>query len=175
MAEPYVGQSTIFAGTFAPRGWAFCNGTILNVVGNESLFSLLSNAFGGDGVNTFALPDLRGRIPVGVGRGPGLSNWVIGEQMGVENVTCTVEEMPPHSHPLQGSSQLADSNDPVSRVLAADTGGTEIPYLERSISPQAMMPSAVSVVGGNQSHPNMAPYIALNYIIALLGTYPSRN
>ncbi len=175
MAEPYIGQITIFAGTFAPKGWAFCNGTILTVVGNESLFSLLGNAFGGDGVNTFALPDLRGRIPVGLGMGPGLSNWIIGERMGVEEVACAEEDMPPHSHPMWGSSNLVDSTDPSQKVLASDSGLGETPYVEVSTSPQAMMQTAVSEVGGSQPHPNMAPYMALNYIIALLGVYPSRN
>jgi microcystin-dependent protein len=173
MAEPYVGQITIFAGNFAPRGYAFCEGQLMAIASNEMLFSLIGTTYGGDGQTTFALPDLRGRIPVGVGTGPGLSAWVPGERQGQESVTLAMKEMPSHSHTLQGSNGQSDSNDPTNNVLGTEQ--TDKPYLPTLNGPQVMSAEAVLATGGNQGHSNMAPSLTLNYIIALDGIYPSRN
>jgi len=170
--DPYIGQISLFAGNFAPQGYAFCHGQVLPISGNEVLFSLIGTAYGGDGVQNFALPDLRGRVPVGVGTGPGLSTWVPGEKQGQENVTLLSTQMPAHAHPLQGSTDVSNSTDPTNAVLGTDTDNSFVPT---STAPKAMAPVAVTGIGGSQSHQNLAPSLALNYIIALEGVFPSRN
>lgn len=175
MADPFTGQISIFAGTFAPRDWALCDGSIMNIQDNGALYSLLGTSFGGNGRTTFGLPDFRGRIPVGYGTGTGLTPWYFGEVIGVETIPLDQQTMAAHSHPLQGSELLADSSDPTGRVLATDTGGKETPYLPASQTPKGMSVLAVSEVGESLAHENRAPYQVLNYIIALAGTYPSRN
>lgn len=174
MAEPFIGQITLFAGNFAPRGWALCQGQILAIESNESLYSLIGTTYGGNGTTTFGLPDLRGRIPVGIGRGTGLSQWAIGERQGTETTVLNINQMPSHSHPLQASSDTGDNTDPTGRILATDAAD-EKPYEPTAEQPQALLNSAVLNVGNNQPHDNRAPWMALNYIIALLGIFPSRN
>jgi microcystin-dependent protein len=170
--DPYIGQISLFAGNFAPQGYAFCHGQVLAIAGNEALFSLIGTAYGGDGVQNFALPDLRGRVPVGVGTGPGLSPWVPGEKQGLESVTLSSAQMPAHTHPLQGSTDASNSNDPTNAVLGTDTDNSFVPT---STAPKAMAPVAVTGIGGGQPHQNLAPSLALNYIIALDGVFPARN
>ena len=169
--EPFVGEIMLFAGNYAPRGWAVCDGQLLAISQNDALFSLLGTTYGGDGRTTFALPDLRGRAPVHQGNGPGLSGRTLGSKGGEEHVTLTVNQMPSHAHPVMGSSANADSGDPAGRVLAlADFN------LYGVAAPAADMAAAgIGTTGGGQPHDNMMPFLAVNYCIALVGIYPARQ
>ncbi|MDE1462243.1 phage tail protein [Spartinivicinus poritis] len=171
MAEPYIGEIRIFAGNFAPVHWAFCDNNLIPVTENGALFSLLGNRYGGDGRSTFALPDMRGRLPVNQGTGPGLTPRSMGERMGVEEVTLTIPQMPSHTHQLQASNNPADSIEPQSRVLA---NGQPI-YSSSNANLVAMSPSQVGKTGGDQPHNNVMPFLCVNFIIALQGIYPQRN
>ncbi len=171
MSEPYVGEIRMFAGDFAPRGWAFCDGQLLAVSQNDALFSLLGTVYGGDGRTTFGLPDLRGRVPIHQGTGPGLSNRRIGSKAGVEEVTLTVNQLPSHTHPLQASGNLATSPNPQGQVFARAGGQAYSPNFD----PNPMNAVAISNVGGSQSHINLMPFLCVNFIIALVGIYPSRH
>lgn len=174
MSTPFLGEIRMFGGNFAPRFHAFCSGQILSIAQNTALFSLLGTMYGGNGQTTFALPDLRGRRPVGFGQGPGLTPRTIGEIGGVETVTLLATEMPAHNHPAQGASAGGSSTDPSNAVWAASVGGRTPPPLYRPPgNPQNM--AATAAVGGNQPHENRQPYLAISYIIALNGVYPSRN
>jgi microcystin-dependent protein len=165
MATPFIAQITLFAGNFAPRGWAFCNGQILSIAQNTALFSILGTTYGGNGQTTFALPDLRSRVPLHPGQGPGLSTYDLGQQAGVETVTLTANELPAHSHTSQVSSAEQTTNRAESGVPAK--GGV--------YGPADTAGPAGGVAGGNQPHTNVQPYLALNFIIALEGIFPSRN
>lgn len=172
MSEPYVGEIRMFAGNFAPRGWAFCDGQLLAVSQNDALFSLLGTIYGGDGRTTFALPDLRGRIPIHAGTGPGLSPRRLGTKAGTEAETITVNELASHTHPFQGTDQLADSANPGTNAPAKSTAVDA--YINES--PEvALSSSAVTSTGGSQSHTNVMPFLCVNFIIALFGVYPSRQ
>jgi len=172
MSEPFVGEIRMFAGTFAPRGWAFCDGQLLAVSQNDALFSLLGTIYGGDGRTTFGLPDMRGRLPVHAGTGPGLSPRRLGERAGSENVTLTVNQLPSHSHPLQASAEPASTPAPAAGVLAETVS-------DRVYRPGAadvnMASTAVSNVGGSRSHTNLMPFLCVHFIIALFGIFPSRS
>jgi len=171
MSNPYVGEIRLFAGTFAPLGWELCQGQLLSIAQNDVLFALIGTTYGGDGQNTFALPDMRGRVPVHQGTGPGLSTRVIGQQGGSERVTLTAGQLPAHSHPLSATTATASSAaGPSGGVLATSSValyGTGAPA-----SPLAA--AAITAAGGNQPHENMAPYLGLNYIISLFGIFPSQ-
>jgi microcystin-dependent protein len=167
VSEPFIGSVILFAGNFAPRGWAFCDGQLLSISQNTALFSILGTTYGGNGQTTFALPDLRGRSPIGPRQGPGLANHDLGEEGGVENVTLSINQMPAHSHLPGASLGEQDTNSPANAIAAK--GGV---YGAGSASAN-MAP--VSAAGGNQPHENRPPYLGLNYIIALEGIYPSRN
>jgi microcystin-dependent protein len=169
-AEPYVGEISMFGGTFAPRGWAFCDGQLLAIAQNDALFSLLGTTYGGDGRTTFALPDLRGRAPVHAGNGPGLTPRVLGEKFGAETVTLTTDEIPVHHHECSVSDADGDSSRPSGRYL----GRAQI-YTSTSTTKVTLADDTVSTVGGGQSHANVQPSSCINYIIALVGIYPSRN
>ena len=172
MSEPFVGEIRMFAGNFAPRSWAFCDGQLLAVSQNDALFSLLGTVYGGDGRTTFGLPDMRGRLSVHAGQGPGLSLRRLGAKAGQERVTLTTNEIPSHSHAYQGSTDAGNSNTPEGNVLAGRA--SDATYIETPAS-TSMSPSAVANTGGSQPHTNMMPYLCVNYIIALFGIYPSRN
>lgn len=170
MSSPYVGEIRMFAGNFAPDGWLFCSGQLLPISGFEPLFNLIGTIYGGDGQTTFALPDLRGRIPVHIGQGPGLSNYVIGQAGGTESVTLTPQQMPSHTHGHFASASLATpAGDPTG--LTADAGATAIYGPDTPSVP--LNPAAVAAAGGNQPHDNMAPFLALNFIISAFGIFPS--
>ena len=172
MSEPFVGEIRMFAGNFAPRGWAFCDGQLLSVAQNDALFSLLGTIYGGDGRTTFGLPDVRGRIPIHAGSGPGLSPRRLGSKAGAENVTLIVNQLPSHTHTMQASSDNADDSLPQGDVLATATGGD----LYVSENPDLNMNSAaITGVGGSRSHTNLQPFLCIHFIIALVGIYPSRN
>lgn len=177
MSEPYIGEIRMFAGNFAPRNWAFCDGQLLAVNSYGALFSLLGTLYGGDGLSSFALPDMRGRLPMHMGQGPGLSNRALGARMGQEQVVLTRNEMPRHSHSLMAANAQANASDPQGRVLASQTDGDR-PYTTapaKSTNFQDMDSRSVSSAGGNSSHNNMMPYLGVNFIIALQGEYPSRD
>lgn len=163
----------MFAGGFAPRDWALCDGQLLAVSQNDALFSLLGTIYGGDGRSTFGLPDMRGRIPVHAGSGPGLSNRALGARGGAENVTLTVNQLPSHSHRLKASNDVAAEANPASDRVTAQTGTFN---LYQSATPTlALAPQSITSLGGSQQHPNLQPFLCINYIIALYGTYPSRT
>ncbi len=173
MSEPFVGEIRMFAGNFAPRGWAFCDGQLLAVSQNDALFSLLGTIYGGDGRTTFGLPDVRGRIPVHQGSGPGLSPRQLGAKYGEEKITLTVNQMPSHNHggTLQATNALASQTQPVDHTPAesAATSYTTEP-VDASFSS-----SAIVSVGGSRSHSNYMPFLCIHFIIALVGIYPSRS
>ncbi len=173
MSEPFVGEIRMFAGNFAPRGWAFCDGQLLAVSGNDALFSLLGTVYGGDGRTTFGLPELRGRIPIhsGSGSGPGLSPRQLGSKSGFENVTLTVNELTSHTHAWNATTNAAMSNDPANRRPAAAPGS----YYSDSGNLTGFGSSAVANVGGAGSHSNIMPFLCVHFIIALAGIFPSRQ
>ena len=180
MSQPFLGEIRMFGGNFAPRGWAFCNGQILAIAQNTALFSLLGTTYGGNGQTTFALPDLRGRLPLNQGQGPGLSSYDLGRASGSETVTLLTTEMPAHTHAptnTVNASARADSSTPASCV-PADTGGPQI-YASAPDGSTTMFPgmitTTVAPVGGSQPHANMQPYLVVSFIIATEGIFPSRN
>lgn len=178
MSDPFLGEIKIFAGNFAPRGWAECAGQLLAVSQNDALFSLFGTTYGGDGRTSFGLPDMRGRVPVSFGQGPGLTSRPIGQRSGQENVTLTSNQIPQHNHEahLQAVALPATSVDPINNHFAISAGGNAYHSgTGRGSSPVAMHPNALASVGGNQQHNNMAPSIALYFIVSLVGIYPSRS
>jgi microcystin-dependent protein len=174
MADPFVAEIRIWALNFAPRGWAFCDGALLPIAQNTALFSLIGTLYGGDGRTTVALPDLRGRAPMGPGNGPGLTPRREGERGGLETVALTSGQLTQHTHTLQANSNPADLSAPNSnRSLARSSGG--FAYQTDAAANQVDLASqAVPSVGGGQAHNNMMPYLTLNFCIALVGLYPSR-
>lgn len=172
MSDPFVGEIRMFAGNFAPQGWAFCDGQLLAVSQNDALFSLLGTIYGGDGRTTFGLPDLRGRVPIHAGQGPGLSERRLGSKGGEEKVTLTVNQLPSHSHPAQGSADTGVDANPAGNFLAGST--VVQPYVQETPD-TGFAANAISSVGGSQSHTNLMPALAVHFIIALFGIYPSRH
>lgn len=171
-AEPFLGEVRWFAGNFAPRGWATCDGQILSIASNQSLFSLLGTNYGGDGRTTFGLPDMRGRGMMHRGNGPGLSSRQLGEKSGVEQVTLQVSELSSHTHQLRGNDTRADTVLPDGRVIGKN--GRLLSFADTPDSDMRDSSIAAQESSG-QPHNNMQPYIALNCIIALQGVFPSRN
>jgi microcystin-dependent protein len=170
MSNPYVGEIRMFGGTFAPAGWALCQGQLLPISENDVLFNLIGTTYGGDGQETFGLPDLQGRIPLHQGSG-----FTIGELSGVESVTLSTSQIPQHPHTMAGSNDQGSSNAPGNAVLASTpTAAQAFPYgtdpPRGSIDPSSIQPS-----GGNQPHENMQPFLCINFIISLFGIYPPPN
>lgn len=171
--EPFLGEIIIFAGSFAPRGYAFCDGQILSIAQYSALFSILGTTYGGDGRTTFALPDLRGRFPMQPGQAPGLSPHTLGEMSGTENVTLLSTQIPAHNHPLLASTAAGTAASPEGNLLANDgRGGPQ--YVAGNAS-TFMSAQSIGAAGGNQPHTNMPPYLCINFCIALEGVFPSRN
>ena len=164
MSQPFVGEIRMFAGNFAPAGWAFCNGAILPISENEVLFQLIGTTYGGDGESTFALPDLRGRVPVHAGNG-----YILAENGGVEAVTLTVNQIPAHSHQLVASTDIPTLSSPANALTGQAAGK---PYRVPGATAQ-LSASTLAPVGGGQPHDNLQPYVAINYIISLFGVFPS--
>ncbi len=156
----------MFAGNFAPAGWMFCEGQLLPIAENENLFNLIGTTYGGDGQETFALPDLRGRIPIHMG-----NSFILAETGGVEEVTLTVSQIPAHSHPLLVSQDPASSPNPQGNVLATPVSATPYAALTPTLS---LSPAAVTSVGGSQPHTNFQPYLCVNFIISLFGFFPQQ-
>jgi microcystin-dependent protein len=176
--ESFLGQLALFPYNFAPQGWAMCEGQVLPIQQYTALFSLLGTNFGGNGTSTFALPDLRGRVPIGQGQGPGLSPYVVGEQQGVESVALTANTIPAHSHAFQAFASPATTNAP-SGALPAEghstgRGAPPVNTYAASGTPVALAASQALPAGGSQPHNNLQPYLTLNWCIALQGIFPSR-
>lgn len=173
MAEPYVGEVRMFAGSFAPQGWMFCNGQSLAIAENETLFQLLGTTYGGDGEETFNLPNLQSRVPLHMGTGPDGTTYPLAQMAGTEKETLTVQQIPIHSHQLVASAANGSQTNPGGSVPAASPGSV-FPYIEDppgvSMSPQAIAP-----VGGSQPHENVQPFMCINYIISMFGIFPSQT
>lgn len=174
MNEPFLAMIILFAGNFAPIGWALCEGQLLPINQNQALFSLLGTNYGGNGTTNFALPDLRGRVPVGMGQGPGLSNINLGEIGGVENITLTVNQMPQHSHSLNGHTALGDTSDPTN-AIPANTGALDREYKGNTAPNAVMNVAAIGASGSSQPVAIRNPYLGMIYCIALTGIFPSRS
>ena len=173
MSDPYVGEIRMFGGSFAPAGWAMCQGQLMPISQNDVLFTLIGTTYGGDGQETFALPDLQGRAPVHAGQGPGIKqNYVLGEKAGVESVTLTTQQMPSHTHALIASTNTATSTT-ASGNITASTNQLKI-YTESAVSKQ-FANNTIAPIGGSQPHENMQPYLAITFIISLFGIFPNQN
>jgi microcystin-dependent protein len=169
MSEPFVGEIRMFGGNFAPVGWALCNGQSMSISEYDVLFTLLGTTYGGDGQSTFALPDLRGRIPLHQS-----ATSPLGTDQGTETVTLVSTQLPSHTHAFQGSSNAAGTEpSPSNQVLAQTSGPLDL--LDTTAPDSAMAPSSVLPTGGSQAHENMQPFLCVNFIIALYGLFPSQN
>jgi microcystin-dependent protein len=168
MSQPYVGEIRMFAGNFAPAGWMFCEGQLLPISDYQTLFNLIGTTYGGDGQSTFALPDLRGRLPIHQGGG-----FTLAENGGVEQVTLGVQQIPAHSHPFLATTNLANQTSPSAALLAQTTGSIKI--YEAIPGALAMAPAAIGSTGGSQPHSNFQPYLCINFIISLFGVFPSQT
>ena len=186
--DNYLGEIRIFAGNFAPVGWALCNGALLSISNEEALYTLLGTTYGGDGVSTFGLPDLRQRISVNQGQLAGGQNYILGEMAGTANVSLTSTNIPSHTHPIIATTSAATTGDPSNNLLAATNGDnstiqppypdvklyTTLPLPSGPTAPNVLMdPAGLGITGGSQPHDNMMPYVCINFIIALAGIYPS--
>jgi microcystin-dependent protein len=173
MATPYVGEIRMFGGSFAPAGWAFCNGQLMPISENETLFTLIGTTYGGDGQETFGLPDLQGRIPIHAGQGPGITqNYQLGEKAGVENVTLTTQQLPSHNHGWLASNDPSNSLIPTGNTLSPPlnitpyfAGNATVPLNSQSLQP----------AGGSQPHDNMMPFTCVSFIISLFGIFPTQS
>ena len=165
MAQPYVGEIRMFAGNFAPAGWMLCDGQLLPISENETLFQLIGTTYGGDGQSTFALPQLQSRVPIHQGNGFNLA-----DSGGVETVTLTVQQIPAHGHSFLGTSSNSNDANAINNVVAQATSG--FPYLNAPPT-VAMAPGSVTPTGGSQPHENLQPYLVINFIISLFGIFPS--
>lgn len=165
MAQPYIGEIRMFAGNFAPVGWAFCDGQLMAIAENVALFQLVGTTYGGDGQNTFALPDLRGRVPVHQGSGT-----ILAEAAGVEAVPLSVQQLPRHTHPMSGSTANGSQASPVNNILATSTVVT--PFASETPNRQ-MAPTAINALGGSQPHSNLQPCLCVSFIISLFGLFPT--
>jgi microcystin-dependent protein len=173
MSEPFVGEIRMFGGSFAPRSWALCDGQLLAVNQNDALFSLLGTTYGGDGRTTFGLPDLRGRIPLHAGSGPGLTPRSLGSRSGTESNTLNANQLPAHNHIFNGTTNPAGDTSPAGN-LPGTAAGSNL-YNNASANLVAMDADMVATNGGGGSHNNVMPFLCVNFIIALFGIYPSRN
>lgn len=176
--EGYIAQIIMFAGNFAPRSWAFCQGQLLSIAQNTALFSLLGTTYGGNGQTTFGLPDFRGRIAIGTGQGPGLPNMSLGQQGGAASVTLTINNMPAHNHTavttVGATSLNASSEEPAGNIPATQVNNF---YAPANTANGALggVSTTVGIAGGSQPFDNHPPYLGMNYVICLFGLFPSRN
>ena len=168
MSDPYIGEIRMFGGTFAPAGWAFCDGQLLPISENDALFTLIGTTYGGDGQETFALPDLQGRVPVHQGNG-----FVLGQKAGVESVTLTTQQLPIHTHAFLASQDQGATTNPPSNVVASIPGGGSAYIQDQAavaMNQQSLMPQ-----GGSQPHENVQPFLCISFIISLFGIFPQQN
>ncbi|SHM89454.1 phage tail protein [Mucilaginibacter sp. OK098] len=178
--EPILGSISLFAGNFAPRGWALCNGQLLPISQYAALFSILGTTYGGNGTTTFALPNFQGIMPMHWGTGPGLTPRVIGEFAGTENVTLLTSEMPAHNHLVNASTTTATQGTPTNGILALsidnDAGGNPLNFIPPAGNANTTLaPEAIGLTGNSLPHNNMPPFLAVTFIIAMEGVFPSRN
>jgi len=166
MSQPYVGEIRMFGGNFAPAGWMFCEGQLLPISENETLFNLIGTTYGGDGQSTFALPDLRGRLPIHQGNG-----FILAETGGVEEVTLTVQQIPSHNHPMVASSDFGTATSPANNIPAKPNTANTFLYINED--PTNNMANTVQPVGGSQPHTNFQPYLCIDFIISLFGIFPT--
>jgi microcystin-dependent protein len=170
VAQPYIGEIRMFAGNFAPAGWALCDGQLMPISENDALFSLIQTTYGGDGQQTFALPDLRSRAPLHTGAGPDGTTFALGGRGGAESVTLSVQQIPTHDHRFTANQDVGNANTPQGNVPAQTIGGV---MLYREVAPSATLNEAARVpAGGSQPHDNMQPFLCINFIISLYGIYP---
>lgn len=172
MGTPYIGEIRMFGGNFAPVGWAFCNGQLIDIAENEVLFNLIGTTYGGDGQSTFALPDLRGRIPIHQGTGPDGDTHVTGQLAGTESVTLTVNQLPNHGHSMMGAMKDGSQTSPQNHIPA--DSATIAPYINDPPD-GSMNTQAIHTTGGGQPHENMQPFLAVSFIISLFGIFPSQT
>ena len=175
MSEPFIAEIRIFAGNFAPRSWAFCDGQLLPISNNTALFSLIGTTYGGDGRTTTALPNLQGRSPMHPGRGPGLTARRLGEKVGTETVTLSEAQIPSHTHTARASTTSSTLKTPSNTTSLSRSAATKSYQSNVTGNLVDMASATLSTTGGGQSHTNLQPYLTLNYIIALQGLYPSRS
>lgn len=170
MSNPFVGEIRMFGGNFAPAGWMLCQGQLLPISENETLFNLIGTTYGGDGQETFALPNLQSRVPMHAGQGPGISqNYQLGEVAGVESVTLTTNQIPIHNHAFLASLSAPSSTDPTNQVIAQSS---QIHMFTEDVANKQMNPNSLTPTGGSQPHENLQPYLAINFIISLFGIFP---
>jgi microcystin-dependent protein len=172
MGTPYIGEVRLFGGNFAPLGWAFCDGSLQPISQYDALFNLIGTTYGGDGQSTFALPDLRSRVPVHMGTGPGLSTYVIGQAAGTENVTLLLPQIPNHTHALNATTVAATTPTPSASVVLGDNSGTKL-YTAKA--PSAATGMTAASAGSSQAHTNLMPYQTISFIISLFGIFPTPN
>src|SRR5687767_1424528 len=171
MSQPYIGEIRMFGGNFAPAGWAFCNGQTIPISENDALFTLIGTTYGGDGQETFNLPNLQSRVPMHMGNGPDGASYQLAEAAGVESVTLTTQQIPIHTHQLLGSNTTAATQTPGGNVAAQGAGQN---YTSAD-SPITMPANSVSPTGGSQPHENLQPYLCINFIISLFGRFPTQT
>lgn len=169
MSSPYIGEIRIFAGNFAPAGWMLCQGQLLPISENDTLFNLIGTTYGGDGQETFGLPDLQGRAPIHMGSN-GTSTYTIGQNGGVETVTLTTNQIPIHNHPYLASTDAGGAISPQDAVVGSETN---VKLFRPQAATAPLNTSAIGSAGGSQPHENIQPYLVINYIISLFGIYPS--
>lgn len=170
MAQPYVGEIRMFAGNFAPAGWMFCDGQSLPISENETLFNLIGTTYGGDGQETFQLPNLQSRVPIHMGQGPDGNTYILAETGGAEEITLTTQQIPIHTHAFLGSSAAATLTSPSGTVCGTSA---QVDYLTIATPSVAMNSNAITPVGGSQPHTNLQPFLCINFIISLFGIFPS--
>ncbi|MDP3913847.1 MAG: tail fiber protein [Bacteroidota bacterium] len=175
MSSSFIGEIKMFGGNFAPNGWALCDGQLLPIAENEALFALIGTTYGGNGETTFALPDLRGRIPVHSGQGSGLSNRTLSEQFGSETTSLTVNQIPPHNHSILDSPSVGNSTGVSNSTIAAGTIGRVYTNDNTPANLGDMNAGTIANTGGSQPHDNLMPYLCINFIISLFGIFPSQN
>jgi microcystin-dependent protein len=172
MSSPYIGEIRMFGGTFAPAGWAFCDGQLQPISQNDTLFNLIGTTYGGDGQETFALPNIQSRFPIHAGQGPGLSqNYQLGETGGVESVTLNTQQMPIHNHAFLASTAIAQNPQPTDSVPAQSS----VVKLYTGDAPGTPLGAMLQPIGGNQPHENLQPYLVVSYILSLFGIFPTQT
>jgi microcystin-dependent protein len=172
MPEPFIGEIRMFAGNFAPNGWMFCEGQTMPISENDALFTLIGTTYGGDGQETFQLPNLASRVPIHMGTGPDGTTYTLGESAGVETVTLTTQQIPIHSHPFTASTAAASFTSPAGQVLGQS--GQRAIYTEDNTTTN-LAPTSITPVGGSQPHENCQPFLCINFIISLFGVFPSQT
>lgn len=173
MSSPYIGEIRMFAGNFPPSGWAFCDGQLMPISENDALFVLLGTTYGGDGQETFGLPNLQGRLPIHAGQGPGITQtYQLGESGGVEQVTLTTNQIPIHNHPLLATSNPGTTTNPGTNLVS---NSPNVGLYIEDVTGVQLKSDAISPVGGSQPHDNFQPYLCVNFIISLFGIFPTQN